>query len=438
MEFNKPRGTRDFLFDEVKARRDVEVVLREVFENYAYHEIKTPLFENLDLFTTKSGEQIVNQLYNFEDKSGRELALRPEITAPVARLYLNEMQRSLKPVKLYYYGSCFRYERPQAGRFRQFWQFGCELLGAKSPEAEAEVIALLVSSLNKLGLDTKKTAEIHIGHLGIVKNLFAEFEVSNDNQEQIMILIDKQDEEGLINYLDSLNNNSSEKIDTKLKEILLKIIHLIGDESVLDELESIIAGYDSTINALNEFRSLINMINAFDVDSSDYTINLGIARGLDYYTGMVFEVYIPELGAQKQICGGGSYNLIKSFGGEDISSTGFAFGFDRLINAIEATTKNKEAIYSKADVFVVPISDDTRAESYKIAQTLRNANISCEIDLYKRKFKKVLSYANSLNVKKAILVGKRDLDEGNVTIKDMATGEQAVVAINNILDNLNL
>lgn len=433
MEFNKPRGTRDFLFEEMKSHRDVEIVLREVFENYAYSEIKTPLFENLDLFTTKSGEQIVEQLYNFEDKSGRELALRPELTAPVARLYLNEMQRSLKPIKLYYYGSCFRYERPQAGRFRQFWQFGCELLGAKSPEAEAEILALVVSALNKLGLNTQKTTEIHIGHLGIVKSLFVEFNVSNENQEKIMILIDKQDEKNLIKYFD----NNSKDISSELKNILLKLIHLIGGEEILDELEGLITNYQDAINALNDFRDLINTLNAFNVDSSNYTINLGIARGLDYYTGMVFEVYVPELGTQKQICGGGSYNLIKSFGGEDISSTGFAFGFDRLLNAIEAIKLKSETTYSQADVFVAPISDETRIESYKIAQTLRDANISCEIDLHRRKFKKVLSYASSLNVKKAILVGKRDLDEGNVTIKDMVTSEQFVVAIDSILDNLN-
>ena len=126
MEFTRPRGTRDFLFEEMEERKKAESTLRHIFENYGYREIKTPLFEELKLFTTKSGEEIVDQLYNFKDKSDRELTLRPEITAPVARLYLNELEKTAtKPIKLYYYGSCFRYERPQKGRFRQFWQFGC-------------------------------------------------------------------------------------------------------------------------------------------------------------------------------------------------------------------------------------------------------------------------------------------------------------------------
>ena len=152
MEFTKPRGTRDFLFDEMQERKEAQSILRNIFENYGYREVKTPLFEELKLFTTKSGEEIVDQLYNFKDKSNRELTLRPEITAPIARLYLNELEKTaIKPIKLYYYGSCFRYERPQKGRFRQFWQFGCELIGANSPQGEAEVIALCNDAVNSLG-----------------------------------------------------------------------------------------------------------------------------------------------------------------------------------------------------------------------------------------------------------------------------------------------
>ena len=173
MEFTRPRGTRDFLFTEMRERKEAESTLRNVFENYGFQEIKTPLFEELKLFTTKSGEEIVDQLYNFKDKSDRELALRPELTAPVARLYLNELQKTTaKPIKLYYYGSCFRYERPQKGRFRQFWQFGCELIGAKSPEGEAEVISMCNESLESLGITP---ADININHLGIIRGLFAHF-----------------------------------------------------------------------------------------------------------------------------------------------------------------------------------------------------------------------------------------------------------------------
>ena len=183
MEFERPRGTRDFLFEEMRERKHAEDILRNVFENYGFGEVQTPLFEDLKLFTTKSGEEIVDQLYNFKDKGDRDLALRPEITAPIARLYLNELQKTSKPIKIYYYGSCFRYERPQKGRFRQFWQFGCELIGAKTPEGEAEVIAMCNNAIEELGITT---AEFNVNHLGIIRGLFAHFDIDTATQREII------------------------------------------------------------------------------------------------------------------------------------------------------------------------------------------------------------------------------------------------------------
>ncbi|WP_409200260.1 histidine--tRNA ligase [Methanobrevibacter sp. DSM 116169] len=425
MEFTRPRGTRDFLFDEMEKRKEVEKVLRNTFENYAYREIKTPLFEDLKLFTTKSGEEIVDQLYNFKDKSDREITLRPEITAPVARLYLNELQKVAKPIKLYYFGSCFRYERPQKGRFRQFWQFGCELIGAKSPEGEGEVIALCNDSLNNLNLHS---ADIHINHLGIIRGLFKHFDISQETQRELMVVIDKGDKELLRN---SLKGENPIIENDELNGILLKLIDIVGDKSVLSKIDELLSKYDETQDSLNEFKKLIDDLESFNV--KNYTLNLGVARGLDYYTGIVFEVYIPELGAQKQVCGGGSYSLIKIFGGEEISSTGFAFGFDRLMNAIEELNDNNE-IKSSVDIYVAPFSNETRSKSYEIAQTLRSEGIKTEIDLSRKKFKKLLNHANNLNVKYVVLVGEDELKNNQVTIKDMESGEQELVKLDEIID----
>ena len=378
MEFTRPRGTRDFLFDEMRERKKYENILRKVFESYAYQEIKTPLFEDLTLFTTKSGDEIVDQLYNFKDKSDREITLRPEITAPVARLYLNELQKTAKPIKLYYFGSCFRYERPQKGRFRQFWQFGCELIGAKSPEGEAETIAMAHQSLKEMGI---ANAEIHINHLGIIRGLFEHFEINHETQEKVMTLIDKGDKELFTKTLSE--NNLIE--DSILANILIKLIGFVGNENILNDVEDIVSEYKETSGSLNEFKQLISLLKSFNL--SNYTINLGIARGLDYYTGIVFEIYIPELGAQKQVAGGGSYNLVELFGGEKVESTGFAFGFDRLMNAIEEL-KEKKSISSHIDVYVAPINDKTRLKSFEIAQNLRNNGIKTEVDILSKKFKK--------------------------------------------------
>ena len=152
MEFNKPRGTRDFLFEDMEERKHVENTIRSVVENYGFKEIKTPIFEDLELFTTKSGEGIKEEIYHFQDKGGRDLALRPELTASVSRLYNNNLQKAAKPLKMYYFGSCFRYERPQAGRFRQFWQFGIEVIGGTPIYNEAEIIAMANEALSQVGI----------------------------------------------------------------------------------------------------------------------------------------------------------------------------------------------------------------------------------------------------------------------------------------------
>jgi len=425
MEFTRPRGTRDFLFDEMESRKEVEKVLRQTFENYAYREIKTPLFEDLKLFTTKSGEEIVDQLYNFKDKSDREISLRPEITAPVARLYLNELQKTAKPIKLYYYGSCFRYERPQKGRFRQFWQFGCELIGAKSPEGEAEVIAMCNSSLKNLGIPG---ADININHLGIIRGLFKHFDVSIETQRKLMIVIDKGDKDLLKN---SLTGEETIISNNELNEILLKLIDIIGDKGVLEDIEKLISKYEETQEAFNELKQLIEHLESFNVDN--YTLNLGVARGLDYYTGIVFEVYVPELGAQKQVCGGGTYSLIKVFGGEEVGSTGFAFGFDRLVNALEELNIKKD-LNLNIDAYVAPFSDETRLKAFEIAQILRNEGIKTEVDLSRKKFKKLLNHANNLNAKKVVLVGSTELENNQITVKDMESGEQVLIDIDTIVD----
>ena len=426
MEFTRPRGTRDFLFEEMRERKRAESTLREVFESYGYQEIKTPLFEELKLFTTKSGEEIVDQLYNFKDKSDRDLTLRPEITAPVARLYLNELEKtSTKPIKLYYYGSCFRYERPQKGRFRQFWQFGCELIGAKTPQGEAEVIALCTDAIQSLGITT---ADVNINHLGIIRGLFSHFDISDETQSEIMVIIDKGDKDLLI---ESLSGDDPVIDNDELNQILLRLIDLVGDKSILPEVEELIAPYDEPKESLNELIELIDYLEAFQVEN--YTLNLGVARGLDYYTGIVFEIYVPELGAQKQICGGGSYSLVKVFGGQEVESTGFALGFDRLMNAMDELT-DKEELPPYLDVYVAPISETVRTKAFEITQELRKNGIKADVDLNAKKFKKLMNYADKINVPKMIIIGEKDLNEGKVTVKDMESGDQELVDIDGIVD----
>ncbi|HMK54882.1 MAG TPA: histidine--tRNA ligase [Methanobacteriaceae archaeon] len=422
MELQKPRGTRDFLFKEMNERKYVEKTLKRVFETYGYQEIKTPLFEDLSLFTLKSGEGITEQIYHFQDKGGRDLALRPELTAPVARLYINQLQKTPKPIKMYYFGSCFRYERPQAGRFRQFWQLGCELIGGKSPDAEGEVIALAAHCLDDIGL---KDFEIHIGNLGIIRGILNQAQI--EDQDQIMALIDKGVVEELRSYLENLET------EQKYKDILLDLIGIEGHQEVIERVSKLLTDYPDASKSLQELKDLLEVLESFGF--LDYVVNLGIARGLDYYSGTVFEIYVHGLGAQKQISGGGTYNLIEVFGGEKVESTGFAFGFDRVMEAL----KQQEVVLplsSVVEVFVAPVSPDMKFKSFEIADQLRKAGLSTEIDLAGKKFKKLLSHANNLGANFVILVGARDLENGQVTVKNMESGDQEIVALEEVVDLL--
>ena len=208
MEFKKPRGTRDFLFEDMIERKYVEHTIRQVVENYGFKEIKTPIFEDLELFTTKSGEGIKGELYHFKDKGERDLALRPELTASVARLYNNNLQKTVKPLKMYYFGSCFRYERPQAGRFRQFWQFGVEVIGGTPVYNEAELIAMVNEILSKLKINNY---EIAIGHLGIIKGVLTKLGITSEQQTKIIASIDKEDYDLLNQLLDDCEVSNENK-----------------------------------------------------------------------------------------------------------------------------------------------------------------------------------------------------------------------------------
>ncbi|NYB52508.1 MAG: histidine--tRNA ligase [Methanobacteriaceae archaeon] len=422
MELQKPRGTRDFLFEEMKERKSVENTMRRVFETYGFQEIKTPIFEDLSLFTTKSGEGIIEEIYHFQDKGGRDLALRPELTAPVARIYLNQLQKAPRPIKMYYFGSCFRYERPQAGRFRQFWQMGCEIIGGKSPDSEAEIIALAAHCMEELKLENY---EIHLGNLGILRGILSQNGVSSDQQDQIMAIIDKGDVDGLNTLLNQF------ELSQKSCEILLKLVGMQGHQEIIGEVKEIIEDYPDALKSLKELEELLLMLDAFGF--SNYIVNLGIARGLDYYTGTVFEIYMEGLGAQKQISGGGTYNLIEIFGGDKVESTGFAFGFDRVMEALRIQ-ETRIPIEKNVEVFVAPISPEMKFKAFEIAQKLRKSGIATDVELAGRKLKKVLSFANNLKAGYVLLVGARDLEEGKVTVKDMESGDQEQIPVGTVVE----
>ena len=394
----KPRGTRDFLPDEMEARRATEWRMREVARRWGYREVCTPEFEDLELFTMRSGEGIVEEMYVFEDKGGRKLALRPEITAAVVRMYINEAKVAPKPLRWCYFADCFRYERPQKGRYRQFWQFGVELIGADTAAADAEVIMLAADMLNATGV----RYELKVGHLSFMKNLLLDLEPPA--QRRVMAHLDKKDFDGLRATLHTM-----EKPD-----LADSLVALIGSGDLADAFE--IAGQVPGKDRIEQ------TISTLDAAGVRYSLNFGIARGLDYYTGTVFEGFADNLGAENQILGGGTYRLAHLFGGDDTASCGFAIGFDRVMVSLGEVRQKKDTVIS------IVCTEEGRKRALEVARAFRDSGIRTEMDLMERGLGAQLAHA-SKSADFAVVIGKREVESGEVTLKDLKSGEQKTIGL---------
>ncbi|MDU9377099.1 Histidine--tRNA ligase [Methanocorpusculaceae archaeon Sp1] len=390
----KPRGTRDFLPAEMAQRRSIERRMRDVAASFGYGEVVTPMFEEQELFTVKSGEGIIGEMYAFEDKGGRKIALRPEITAAVVRAYVNEAQVAPKPLRWFYFAECFRYERPQKGRYRQFWQFGCELIGADSAAADAEVIALAAELLNCSGV----RFVLKIGHLSPMKHMLAGLDAVE--QKKVMAALDKRDMELLENTLASIGH----------ADLYEPLVRLITAET-LDEVFAVTGDIPEKARIEETFSYL-------KAQNIPFVQNFGIARGLDYYTGMVFEAFADNLGAENQILGGGVYRLAHLFGGKDVPSCGFAIGFDRVMVSLG------EIVPAAAPVVAVVATAETRGPAYAAAAAFRSAGITAVMDLMDRSFGAQLSSALKSGASYAVLIGANEAAAGTVTLKNLAAASQ--------------
>ena len=337
---SRARGVRDFPPEAMRRRMVLENLLESKASAHGFNRVQTPIFETLDLFTAKSGPGVISQLYAFKDKGERDLTLRPELTAPVMRMIADELRMETKPLRLSYFGQCFRYEEFKTGRYREFFQYGVELIGATGPLAEAEVIALSMDMLEACGLENWY---VRIGHVGVLKDILTGLGLSDQLQEgqsepctaSAMRYLDKADWDGL-SELFSKNGVSQESLES-----LKQLAQLEGGKETLASARTILSdlGIENT-EALDELESCVNYVELLSPVIPELQINLCVARGLDYYTGMVFEVHVPELGGEGQVLGGGSYKLLHLFGLPDLDpSCGFGLGFDRIMLALEAQAK---------------------------------------------------------------------------------------------------
>jgi len=441
----RPRGTRDFLPEETQKRSQARKAMQEVLCRWGYQEVATPTFEHLELFTEKSGASVIDEIYCFQDKGGRDLALRPELTAPVMRMFVSELQNSPKPLRLYYFGNCFRYERPQKGRFREFWQLGAELIGGARPDSEAEAIALADQLIRSAGI----RGDIHIGYLGLIRAILERIE--GDKRAAAMRMIDKKERSALKELLEDLDQGDLgllELIDLKGKAALDKAQEIAGDLLLIEPQEAFAGsggskacsepnmqseGRGSARNGravssqlhLEEFQETVDLLGAYGVD---FQIDFEIVRGLDYYSGTVFEIYAEGLGAQRQICGGGTYELSSLFGGKETSSTGFGLGFDRIMEIAHIKEERKPPVF-------LVYTPDVKADAARIAVSLR-MSVPAVLDVMGRSMGAQLKAASVAGARHAVIVGRDELDSGRLILRDMSGGEQENLTLEEIVERL--
>lgn len=399
----RPRGTNDFLPDETAKWQYVENMLREICRQFGYAELRTPIFEETALFLRGVGDTtdiVQKEMYTFEDTGGRSLTLRPENTASAVRAYVeNKLFAGQQPVRLFYMGPMFRYERPQAGRFRQFHQFGVECFGAASPAADAEVIALAWEFYRRLGL---QGLELNLNSVGCPK--------CRPVYRQAL-------QDFLRPHLDELCPTCQERFEKNPLRIL---------DCKNPQCQQLLQGVPTTLDALcDDCREHFNSVQEYlQAAAIPYHLNTKLVRGLDYYTNTAFEILLSDIGAQSAVCGGGRYNgLVEELGGKPAPGVGFALGMERVFSALNAQGLELPA-ESGLDVFVAVLDKQAHTQAFQLACELRRSGLAVGYDTLERSLKAQLKYADSQKAAYTLLVGGDELARGSVVLRDMQSSEQ--------------
>ncbi|MGG3999554.1 histidine--tRNA ligase [Anoxybacillus kestanbolensis] len=418
MSFQIPRGTQDILPEQAAKWQYIEQIARELCRRYNYQEIRTPIFEHTELFLRGVGDTtdiVQKEMYTFEDRGGRSLTLRPEGTAAVVRSFVENKMYGYpnQPVKLYYMGPMFRYERPQAGRFRQFVQFGVEALGSNDPAIDAEVIALAMDIYHTLGLKKLKLA---INSLGDVESR-------------------KAHRQALIDHFQPRIHEFCDDCQARLHKNPMRILDCKKDRdhelmrtapSILDYLNEQSRTYFEKVQMYLQKLGI-----AFEVDSR-------LVRGLDYYNHTAFEIMSEAegFGAITTLCGGGRYNgLVQEIGGPETPGIGFALSIERLLAALEAEGISLP-ILEGIDCYFVALGEQAKEEAVALVAALRKEGISAEKDYQDRKVKAQLKAADRLHATYVAILGEDELQKGVINVKHMATGEQQEVPLQTFISHM--
>ena len=416
MRLQKPKGTQDILPLEAAKWQYVENLARETFKKYNYGEIRTPMFEHYEVISRSVGDTtdiVTKEMYDFYDKGDRHITLRPEGTAPVVRsfvenkLFAPEVQ---KPVKLYYIGSMFRYERPQAGRLREFHQIGVECFGSKNPATDVETIAMAYQLFGDLGI---QDVTLHLNTLG-----------SSESRAAYR--------QALIDYLTPLKETLSKDSQRRLDENPLRVLDSKEKEDKLavENAPSILDYLDEESQA--HFDAVRDMLETLGIP---YVIDTNMVRGLDYYNHTIFEFITKVDKSELTICAGGRYDgLVEYFGGPETPGFGFGLGLERLLLILE-----KQGIElpvdSQMDVYIAVLGEGANSKALELVQALRQQGLTAERDYLGRKIKAQFKSADSFKARTVITLGESEVESGQVTIKNNASRQEITVRLNELMEN---
>lgn len=412
---NAPKGTKDVLPNQVYRWHYVERKFDDICRRYGYKEIRTPIFEHTELINRGVGDTtdiVQKEMYTFNDHGGRSLTLKPEGTSPAVRAFVeHRMYAEVQPAKIYYDTPCFRYEKPQSGRLRQFHQFGVEIFGTPNMMADADVICLGHDFLEEMGI---KDVVLEINSVGCPT-------CRETYRRALQDFLRPHYDELCDTCKNRFDKNPMRILDCKSQE----------DQDLVKDAPNMIDYLcDECASSFEEVKGHLESMGL------EYTVNPRIVRGLDYYTKTAFEFVSNKIGAQGTVCGGGRYdNLCQEIGGPPIPGVGFGLGKERLLMLMEANgVEIPEA--EPSDVFIVTMGDKGRIKGLEILRELHKKGISAQMDTLARNVKGQFKYAARLNAKKTIVIGDEELEKGVVQIKDMDRHEQQEVSFDNILEML--
>ncbi len=415
MTFQKPKGTNDFYPDDFAVRERIFNILKAVAQRYNFRQIESPAFESLDLLTRKEGEEIKQQIFTLDKRGDEQFGLRFDLTIPAARMFISIQKSAPKPVKWFFLSRMWRYEQPQQGRLREFYQFSCECFGSSKQEADAEILSLAIDSLLAIGLK-KGDFVVRLNSRKLLEGILSG-------------LVEKRDLPDVIKVIDRKAKISVNEFNSELKKAGLdsKSVEKLSRILSINDIQEIELENDKIREAVSEINSILNLLG----DKKEFVrLDLSTARGLAYYTGTVFEIFDSN-GKYRSIAGGGRYdNLVELLGGQPAPATGFAIGYATL----QLILKDKGLIPENdlaPDYFIAVVGDDVKEKALEIASKLRK-KYSVEIDICSRNLGSQMQFANTIKAKKVIIVGKRELAEGKVTVKDMVSGEEKRVSVDRI------